>query len=251
MNQTDKPTVLITGAGTGIGAATAKLYADHGHPVVLVGRRKELLEATAQVLKTKSTVIACDLRRGPEVQRLFSEAVRVAGPIGILVNNAGVYEPKNFLDTDDEGWAEIFQSNFFSCVRLSRVFIKHFLENKSGVIVNVASTAGLRPVSGLSAYTASKAALISLTQSLALEFAAQKIRVNCVCPGIVDTPIHADEKRPESETLNLHRDWHALHPLGRMGKPHEVAWAIYQLSIPESEWMTGVILPVDGGISLT
>lgn len=241
-----KPAALITGAGSGIGAATARLFSCMGHDVVLVGRRKELLEETASTLQTKSFVLPASVRSGPEVDWVVAEAIKEAPHIGILVNNAGIFERKSFLESDDDLWTRTYETNLLGPVRLARGLVPHF-KKKGGVIVNVASTAGLRPLEGMIPYSTFKAALIHLTQSLALECAPFQIRVHAVCPGIVDTPILG---LPEANAEKKKQELASLHPLGRMGKPEDVAWAIYELTRPETGWMTGVILPVDGGISL-
>ena len=129
--------------------------------------------------------------------------------------------------------------------------IKAAVTTSGNTTVNVASTAGLRPIAGMSPYTTSKGALISLTQSLALELAADQIRVHCVCPGVVETPIHITDKMDEMTKKSLRENWSKMHPLGRGGRPEDVAYGIYSLCAPGSEWLTGVVLPVDGGISLT
>src|SRR4051812_5543955 len=115
-----KPTVLITGAGSGIGAATAKLFSERGHTVVLNGRKREKLEAVAASLPGKSHIMAADVRKTPEASWVISEAIKEAGPIGILVNNAGIYEPRNFLATDDETWLRTIETNLLGPVRLCR-----------------------------------------------------------------------------------------------------------------------------------
>jgi NAD(P)-dependent dehydrogenase (short-subunit alcohol dehydrogenase family) len=245
-----KPAVLITGAGTGIGAATARIFSDNGHDVVLTGRRRHVLEETAEVLPGKTHVIPADLTDLSEIQALIKEATRQVPHLGILVNNAGIYSRGEFLKTGDREWTSMFESNLMSVVRITREIVPHFQKNSAGAIVNVSSTAGLRPLAGLAPYATVKAAVISLTQCLALELAPSQIRVNAVCPGIIETPIHGFEKLDKAAAEKVKKQMSAMHPLGRMGQPEDVAWAIYQLCAEQAGWMTGVILPVDGGISL-
>lgn len=238
-----KPAVLITGAGTGIGEATALLFSKHGHDIVLVGRRLDKLKKVANKLKTKAFVYSCDISSLKDVLALTKDVSKKCPHLGILVNNAAMFEQTNFKNSSDQLWADMLQTNLIAPVRLIHGLLPLFLKNKDSVVVNVASTAGLRPLASMTAYSVSKAGLIHLTQSLALEFAQKNIRFHAVCPGVVDTPIHEGKRK---ESISEMDKWH---PLGRVGKPGEVARAIYYLAC-ESDWMTGVILPVDGGISL-
>lgn len=234
--------VLITGAGTGIGAATAALFHEKGCHVVLVGRRRETLNAAAQNLKN-STIEICDLQDPKQIEAL----VKKTGSIDILVNNAGIIERGNLADQPIMSWRKQYETNVFGPVLLTQMFLKNMISAKKGSIINVASSLGVRPVAGTSAYSSSKAAMISWTQALALEVAPYGIRVNCVAPGIVDTPILTGHQGSLSgeDKVKLGK----LHPLGRLGRPEDIAQAIYYLST--TEWTTGATLTVDGGISLT
>lgn len=241
-----KPTVLITGAGSGIGEATAYLFAQHHHKVVLVGRHREKLDRVASKLKTQSLVLAVDIRRDQEVHWMANEAFKEIGPIGIVVNNAGTYIRKPFLETSDEEWQAQWETNVMGAVRVTRHMAPLMSsKNGGGRIINVTSTVGLRPPPGVAAYAAAKSAMINVTESLALELAPLKITVNAVAFGVVDTPIHGEM----SKELRTQMD--KLHPLGRMGTPEEAAWGIYQFAHPLSSWTTGATLAVDGGINLT
>ncbi len=232
--------VLITGASSGIGKATARYFSDQGHAVVLVGRHKERLEEVASQLKSKSLVLAVDVRREPEIEFMVHESIKVFPDLKIVVNNAGVFERSSFHETSEESWAKISETNILGPVRIMRKIIPIFLKQKEGMFVNIASSVGLRPVAGMAAYGTSKAALIHLTQTLALEYASRGLRFHGICPGVVETPIHGGRATEMA----------GAHPLGRVGTAEEVARAVYYLAC-ESNWMTGVILPVDGGISLT
>jgi NAD(P)-dependent dehydrogenase (short-subunit alcohol dehydrogenase family) len=244
------PRVLITGAGTGIGRATAERFLKEGWSIVAVGRRTEPLEALHSAYPGRVLAHACDLTKAADVERL-SERLKHDCPEGLsaLINNAGAYERVSFLQTDDAHWERMFEANLFAPVRLTRALLP-LLEKTAGAVINVSSTLGLRPVVATSAYAAAKAALVNWTQSLALEMAGQKVRVNCVCPGIVDTPIHPFHTQGPEAKLKTLDSLAPLQPLGRIGRPEEVAHAIWSLSAPGSEWMTGSILTVDGGIAL-
>ncbi len=246
-----KKAALITGASSGIGAATARLFSEKGYFVYLLGRNEDRLHEVALQCTSGASLLKADLNNPAQVdkytQHLFE---RKDTDLQVLINNAGIFERKMFAeDTDLEHWRLQFETNLFGRIRLTQKVLPLFLGKKSGSIVNVSSTVGLRPVQGISAYSASKAAMINWTQSLALELGPQGIRVNCVAPGIVDTPIHSfHSAKNKNEALE---QMASLQPLGRIGTAEEVAEAIYFLASPASAWTTGVTLPVDGGIQLT
>lgn len=246
----DSKVVVVTGAGSGIGAATARLFSTRGYSVVLTGRNREKLEAVAASISGPTRVIPADLRQRQEVQWLSHEIKKEVGPIHTLINNAGVFEGQSFESTNDDLWLKMFEVNFLGPVRLTRELVPEMKLRKQGVIINVSSSAGLRPVPNMIAYSTMKAALNHLTQSLALELAPFNIRVNCVCPGIVDTPIHQLEMKTELENVETRNAWASMHPLGRVGTADDVAQSIFALASVDSNWITGAILPVDGGISL-
>lgn len=148
-------------------------------------------------------------------------------------------------------WLRQFEVNLMGPVRIARALFPYFKEHGGGSIVNVASTLGMRPTGPTSAYSASKAAMINWTQSLALEGGPAKIRANCVCPGIVDTPIHSFHSLQNLQKEQTLAQLNPLQPLGRIGQPEDVAKAVYFLGSDLSSWTTGSILAVDGGINLT
>ncbi len=241
-------TVLITGAGTGIGKATAEHFLKNDWQVIAVGRRAEPLENLATAAPKKVLPVTCDLSRIKDVEEL-AKKIQAQPPfyetLSVLVNNAGIYERKRFADSTDELWQRTFETNLMGSVRITRAFLKA-IERNRGVIINVSSTLGLKPVAETSVYSALKAAMINWTQALALEIAPSGARANCVCPGIVDTPIHSFDKMDSS----LRAQFEKMQPLGRVGRPEDIAHAIYSLSGPGSEWITGASLSVDGGIIL-
>ena len=240
--------VLITGAGSGIGRAVAEKFLSAGYHVALVGRRLEPLKEIENAHLGRAKAFTCDVASGKDVARLGQEIASdpyFGQSLTILVNNAGVFERKTFQQTDDVAWLKMFETNFFGAVRVTRELLPHMKKNR-GVIINVSSGLGLKPAAETTAYSASKAAMNNWTQGLALEVAGHGVRVNCVCPGIVDTPIHGFHGKGE-EALNA---MGGLQPLGRVGRPQEIAHAVFSLSGPGSEWTTGAILCVDGGINL-
>ncbi len=250
MISTPQKAVLITGAGTGIGAASAELFSRKGYFVYLLGRTLSKLENTAKSLENYE-ILLCDLTDPDQVkktsQKIISNSSR---QLQVLVNNAGVFRRHSFEEGTDETWMTQWWTNMIGPVRLTREFFPYFKKNRMGSIVNVSSTLGLRPVAGMSAYSATKAAMINWTQSLALEGASFNIRANCVCPGLVDTPIHDFHFLPTAEKENILNNLKNMQPLGRVGQSHEIAHSIYFLAAEESSWTTGAVLSVDGGINI-
>ncbi len=237
-----KKAVLITGASSGIGAATAKEFSRQGYFIYLLGRNREKLQETALQCRNGASIIACDLQDHIQVTKKINEVLAVkVHQIEVLVNNAGIFKRHSSVEGSDEIWLEQFQVNVLGALRVTRLFVPYFIQAGRGSIVNVSSTLGLKPTADTSAYSATKAAMINWTQSMAQELGGQNIRVNCVCPGIVETPIH--------QTQDLKSLGH-LQPLGRVGQPEEIAKSIYFLASSDSAWTTGAILSVDGGIGL-
>ncbi len=232
--------VIITGAGSGIGRATALRFAKHHYHVFLLGRDPRKLRIT-HLECGDATSIICDLTKPSDVDAAARQILSTNKEVEIIVNNAGTFTYKPFEQQTDEEWMGQFQIHVLGAIRLTRAVWPTFVQNKKGSIVNVSSTLGIRPTAGTGAYSAMKAAQVSWTQSLALEGAPHGIRVNCVAAGIVDTPIH-----PPGAILHMQN----AQPLGRVGKPDEIAQAIYFLASEHSAWTTGSILHVDGGINL-
>lgn len=243
-------TVLITGAGSGIGAATAIKFAQNNYHVVLMGRRKVALEEVAKLCPAHS-ILPCDLQNPQEVKKAAASLLsRKDLSLEVLVNNAGIFTRHSFAEGHDETWFDQFNVNLFGVVRLTRELWPTFVKQNKGSIVMVSSTLGLKTSPMTSAYSASKAALISLTHSLALEGGPHRIRVNCVAPGIVDTPIHDFHSAPLDKKAQVLQNLQGLQPLGRIGTSQEIADSIYFLGSDSSSWTTGAVLAVDGGINL-
>lgn len=252
MNSKSEKSVIITGAGTGIGAAAAKIFSEKNYHVYLLGRTLEKLETTAQGLSS-ATALACDLTDPESVKSICSRILssNSSPPVQALINNAGIFRRHSFDEGSDEVWMSQWWSNMMGPVRITRELFSYFKKNRKGSIVNVSSTLGLRPSFETSAYSATKAAMVNWTQSLALEGASFNIRANCVCPGLVDTPIHDFHFLPPSEKEKVLQNLKNMQPLGRVGQPDEIARSVYFLASDESAWTTGAILSVDGGINLT
>lgn len=250
-------TVLITGAGSGIGLATTHAFLNAGWNVILVGRRPGPLDDVARTAPTDRAVVAtCDLSEADQVTELIAKlragrlAPHLPGSLKAVVNNAGIYERAAFLETSDQIWEQQLETNLIAPARLSRLLVPILAANGGGSIVNVSSTVGQRPVPGCSAYAASKAGLINLTQAMAWELADKNIRVNCVCPGIVDTPIHSFHGDKSADAQKTIEQLAKLQPLGRIGTPDEIAGGILYFCQPHAGWTTGAVLNIDGGILL-
>lgn len=247
-----KQTALVTGASSGIGAATAARLASHGYDVMLLGRDEPRLKQVQSRLSqnVRSDIFAFDLKDLSLKSNLLQQKLEKLSPLQLIVNNAGIYTTSPVNETSAEVWMHQFQVNLFSAVQLTQLFWSHFVQQKSGSIINVASTLGVKPVPHTSAYSASKAAMINWTLSLAQEGGAHGIRANCICPGIVDTPIHPFHFQPEEQKKSVTQQMASYQLLGQIGEPNDVAEAIVFLGSSQSKWTTGSILHVDGGINI-
>jgi NAD(P)-dependent dehydrogenase (short-subunit alcohol dehydrogenase family) len=238
---------IVTGAFSGIGRIIAELFAAEGARIVVVDRNPELLADTP---RGATLPVVCDVSDASQVDALARQAQQALGNLDILVNSAGVVVFGTCVDGSEEDWDRAFAVNAKGVWLMCRMALVRMAVRGEGVIVNVASATGLRVVEGLAAYSASKAAVISLTRSIALEYGDRGIRANCICPGRIDTPMNAvameyrlaHGQRPEDEFSG--------YALRRLGRPEEVAAAALYLASSESSYVTGATLPVDAGRSL-
>jgi dihydroanticapsin dehydrogenase len=238
---------LITGGSRGIGFATAKIMSENGATVIITGKDSERLAKS--VLKISNSIgIVADIRKTDEVKNVVSKTIEKFGKLDILVNNAGIFPKiKQLHEIDENEWNEVLDVNLTGQFRFTKEVIPH-LQKTSGSIINISSDAGLKAYQGFNAdaYSATKAALIILTKCWALEYAKYKIRVNCICPGVVDT----DMTKPFLKTQQDKDFMNNEHPIGRIGKPEEIAKAIMYFVSDDASWTTGAVLAVDGGESL-
>jgi NAD(P)-dependent dehydrogenase (short-subunit alcohol dehydrogenase family) len=244
---------IVTGAGSGIGRAIAHKIASEGHPVFGLGRDAKKLESLTKELGAKSfTFAAADLSKPAESVRACGEIRRWLKDNSLelrgLVNNAGIADRLPFSESSDEVWERQFQNNLLSAVRLAREFYPELRQSSFSSVLNISSNLGVRPIAGMVPYSAIKAAMNSWTQGLAKEWAEDKIRVNCLCPGLVDTPIHPFHKEDESSATR--KQAHQIVPLGRMGTSEEIAAAAWFFLSDASTWTTGSVLTIDGGLGL-
>ncbi|MBX7248798.1 MAG: SDR family oxidoreductase [Caulobacteraceae bacterium] len=242
---------LVTGGGTGIGAATAKWLAAQGAQVTLLGRRLEPLQAVAAEIGRQAFAATADVTDAGAVENAFGASRERFGRHDILVNNAGIARGGPFLRQTDEDWSAIFATNLFSIVTTTKLALPGMLESGWGRVVNVASIAGLRGSPYTTAYTASKHALVGLTRSLALEVWKKGVTVNAVCPGYVDTPMTDQtvaniQKTTGRSEAEARAEIEKLGPRGRMLTSEEVASSIGWLCLEPQSAISGATIPVGG-----
>ena len=240
--------VLITGGSLGIGKSIAKKFVSEGAIVVITSKDKIKLKQTSEELGDLFFVSG-DIRNDTDVQNVVKKTIERFGHIDILVNNAGILPTLKSLDKISENeWNETIDINLNGTFRFTKAVIPH-MKKSGGSIINISSDAGLKPFENFTAdaYTASKSAIILLTKSWALEFAKNNIRVNCVSAAVVDTDM---TKKFWLDTKEKREITAAEHPLGRIGTGDDVANAVLFFAQDDSSWITGTILPVDGGVSI-
>lgn len=245
-------TVIITGGGSGIGLESAKLLLETGeYRLALVGRDRTKLEEAQKSLPGGAdsvSIFPCDLRDSAQVRKTMERILAIHSTIYGLVNNAGVYPFGGIGNTTEQSWDEAMMVN----LKAPFLFIQAAAEamrrsGDGGRIVNVSSTAGILPNHFALAYSVSKAALIQLTRTLAKEMGKDNITVNCVCPGIVKTPLHEAYHNTTAEVEQFYAKRGATFPLGRVGESRDVAGAIRFFLGPDAAWVTGDVFIVDGG----
>lgn len=241
---TNKKIALVTGGGSGLGLAIArKLAANHIHTVI-IGRDKNKIEAAAREIGTGVETISFDLTDLSKIPVLVQELQKKYGAIDILVNNAGINQKKSALEVTDAEFQTILQTNLNSVFALTREVAKGMVTSGNGSIINISSMASQYGIPAVVSYTASKSAIEGITKSLAVEFSPFGVRVNCVAPGFIETEMSAKALNgdPARKQKVLSRT-----PMGKLGKPEDVAKAVYFLASDESNFITGSILRVDGG----
>jgi NAD(P)-dependent dehydrogenase (short-subunit alcohol dehydrogenase family) len=241
---------IVTGAGSGIGRATSALFAHEGALLMLNDIDGQTLDkAAAQIAKDKSRMVVGDIAKEETVRRLAEETMSAFGRIDVLVNNAGIHFLKDVTEMSVDEWDRLMDINLKSMFLCCKHVIPHMLKRKKGSIVNLASISSFvgQEMDGVStfAYNITKAGALQLTKSLASRYAAEGIRVNCVCPGNVETNIL---KRNSAEAVaEFWRQAACFEPIGRNAQPEEIANAILFLASDEASFVTGCPLLVDGG----
>jgi dihydroanticapsin dehydrogenase len=240
--------VLVTGGSRGIGKAISKLFVEEGAQVIITSKNIAKLEQTANEINC-AFCISADIKSEKDVNNSIHKIIEKFGRIDILINNAGILpEQKQLHQINEEDWNEIIDVNLTGQFRFTKAVIPHMKKN-GGSIINISSDAGLKAFENFyaDAYVASKAAMIMLTKSWALEYASDNIRVNCICASVVDTDM---TNSFWLDTEIKRKNTSKAHPLGRIGTGKDIAHASLYFASTDSSWTTGAILPVDGGVAI-
>ena len=238
---------IVTGAGSGIGRACALALAREGARVALIGRRKDRLEAVAREIGTNALVVAADVSKKPDIDRMVEQTVSSFGGLNVLVNNAGVLHAGTVEQVTEQQWDETFNVNVRGVWLLSRAVLPHLRKAGGGSIINIASVLGINGVRNRACYAPSKGAVVLLTKCMAIDQGHENIRVNAICPAFVETDLTAAVLRTAPDPEAMRRERISAHPIGRLGQPDDIAGMAVYLASDESSWVTGAVFPVDGG----
>jgi 3-oxoacyl-[acyl-carrier protein] reductase len=244
MFRLDGKAALVTGASGGIGAGIARALHAQGAVVALSGTRREALDALAAELGERAHVCPADLRDAAATEALVAAAEAAAGPLAILVNNAGLTRDMLALRMKDEDWATVLDVDLTAPFRLARAALKGMLRRRAGRIVSIGSVVGATGNAGQANYAAAKAGLVGMTKALAQEVGGRGITVNLVAPGFVATAMTDGLADAQREKLT------AAIPLGRLGQPADIGAAVVYLASNEAAWVTGATLHVNGGMAM-
>jgi meso-butanediol dehydrogenase / (S,S)-butanediol dehydrogenase / diacetyl reductase len=236
-------TAIITGGGSGIGKGIALAFAREGAKVAIAGRTKDKLDSVAAEIGPNCLTVQADVGNPEDIRRLIETAVAHFGGLNVLVNNAALLLPGTAESHNDADWEQTFKVNVRGLWLMCRAALPHLRAAGGGSIINIGSVLSMVAARNRVAYSSSKGAVLSMTRAMALDHAAEKVRVNCICPGIVETEMVARFSLDE----NARRQRIAWHPMGRFGQPEDIAQAAIFLASDESAWMTGTAFPVDGG----
>ncbi|GJM14774.1 MAG: glucose-1-dehydrogenase [Thermodesulfobacteriota bacterium] len=242
--------VVISGAGSGIGKEAAYDFLSKGAKVVVNGRRESVLADAFKDYNGNVKYAPGDIGNPETAKRIVDTAVNEFGGVDIVVNNAGIFSPKPFLDETEEGLASYIDIILKGTFYLSQAAIPEIKKRGGGAIVNVGSMWATQAIEATpsSAYSAAKGGVHTLTRNLAIEFAKDNIRVNAVAPAVVETPVYGSFI-PEDQVSEVLAGFNGFHPLGRIGQPKDIVSAISYLACDESGWITGAVIPVDGGVT--
>jgi NAD(P)-dependent dehydrogenase (short-subunit alcohol dehydrogenase family) len=238
---------VITGGASGLGLAAAKKFVEQNIKTIIIGRNEENLAKTAGELGNLCSYRVFDLNNLSGIPQLINNIVLEYGTIDVLVNNAGINLKKHFTEVTDEEFQQVIQTNLNSVFAISREAAKVMIANGNGCIINISSMAAQYGIPYVIAYTAAKTGIEGMTKAMAVELSPKGIRVNCVAPGFIKTNMSAKalDNDPERKKKVLSRT-----PMGKLGEPEDVAEAIFFLASDAAKYITGVVLPVDGGNSI-
>jgi NAD(P)-dependent dehydrogenase (short-subunit alcohol dehydrogenase family) len=237
-------TALITGGGTGLGFGMARCLASAGAKVVLVGRRKDELDKACAEIGANAFALSGDVTKLETAPAIVEQAEQLAGPVSILINNAGVHLKKFAVDTSDADFASVLQTHVFGAFALTREAGKRMIQRKSGAVLFTASMASLMGIPQVVAYSAAKSAYVGMVRTLSVEWGQHGVRVNAIAPGWIGSAMleKALAGDPPRKAKILART-----PLGTFGEPDDIGWAAVYLCSPAAKFVSGVVLPVDGG----
>ena len=252
MTRLEGKVAIVTGAGSGIGRAIAVAFGREHARVVLLGRRKEALDRTAAELSEaghEAMAVACDVSQEMGPEQAVDAAEERFGPVNVLVNNAGILSVSTVESISVEEWDRVMATNVRGPFLMSRAVLPSMRRAGGGAIVNIGSVLGLVAMKQRAAYCASKGGVTMLTKAMAIDHAHEKIRVNCICPSIVETELVSGLFSDSAEGQRAREARIGTLPLGRFGKPADIAELAVFLASDESSWMTGTAIPADGGLT--
>jgi NAD(P)-dependent dehydrogenase (short-subunit alcohol dehydrogenase family) len=247
MNTTQKKVAIVTGGGSGLGFAMAEKFSQAGIQTIIVGRNEEKLKTAKEQLGPNCFYKSCDLTNLLLIPELIENIIAEFGQIDILVNNAGINMKKEFTEVTDEDFLSVINTNVVSVFAISREVVKQMLLQKSGSIINISSMAAQYGLPKVIAYSASKTAIDGMTRAMAVELSPKGIRVNAIAPGFIYSAM--TEKALNSDPERKAKVF-ARTPMGHMGQPTDIGEAALFLASDAAKYITGVILPVDGGNSI-
>jgi meso-butanediol dehydrogenase/(S,S)-butanediol dehydrogenase/diacetyl reductase len=237
--------VIVTGAGSGIGEATARRFSAEGAAVVLVGHHRRNIDAVARDLPRDRTMTrVADVSKLRQVEQAVGAVVKMFGRLDVMVNNAGIFAGSSVTKTSPADWERVMATNAGGCFNGSRAALPWLIKTK-GCIVNTASVSGLGGDWNMSAYNASKGAVVNLTRAMAMDYAKDGVRVNAVCPSFTLTNMTKDA----AKSRPLMKKFHERMPMGHVMMPSDIAGVIAFLASDDARFVTGVNLPVDGGVT--
>ncbi|WP_018922690.1 SDR family NAD(P)-dependent oxidoreductase [Salsuginibacillus kocurii] len=243
-------TAIVTGGTRGIGKAIAIKFACEGANVYIIGRDKQAGEKVVYDAQGQISFIQADVSKPDEVKNLIDQTAQQTGRLDILVNNAGVQHEQTIEHTSPEDWDKVMDINVKSVFLCSKYAIPHMRDQGGGKIINTASIDGYWAEPNLGAYCTSKGGVMSLTKSIAIDFAQDGILCNCICPGYIETEMTASYIKTQSDPEQARNQLANRHPVQRIGKPEDIAEAAFWLATQESNFVTGQSITVDGGLTL-
>ena len=247
MTATKRKLAIVTGGGSGIGLAIAEKFVQEGIRVVITGRNPERLDSASRQLGALCHAIPCDITDLASIPAFIQSITDQYGPVDILVNNAGTNMKKDFTEVTDEEFQQVILTNLTAVFTMSREVVKNMLRQQAGCIINISSMAAQYGLPKVIAYSASKTAIDGMTRAMAVELSPKGIRINAIAPGFIysDMTAKALDSDPERKAKVFGRT-----PMGAMGQPEDIAGAAYFLTTDAAKFITGVVLPVDGGNSI-